>query len=211
MLNNAAASVANRTGTDLLDQHMFLFLTPALRDAPATFTGLAWFGRCAAFAAAAVTGMAAHRMAQANLLLAAARHPLQCDIQRHFDIRSARRSDRAATMEKTVEQPSSTEIEIKPAENVVEIDSAEQVFAAKPFHSGESARVILGTFFRVGQDGIGLGDFLEALLGPRFFVAIRVVFQREVAEGILDRLLVGIFGNAQYLIIIALSSNDCSP
>ena len=105
------------------------------------------------------------------------------------------------------------EVKIEPAKDVFEVDAAEKILLAEAFHSGKSAGIVFGAFLRVGQYRIGLGDFLESFLGPRFLVAIRVVFQREAAESILDRFLFGIPGNAKYLVVIALGGfrNDISP
>jgi len=72
-------------------------------------------------------------------------------------------------------------------------------------------RIVFGAFFWIRQDGISLGDFLESLFGPRLLVAVGMIFQRKATEGVLDRLLIGFFVNAEYLVVITLGSNDGSP
>jgi len=67
-----------------------------------------------------------------------------------------------------------------------------------------AAGVVFRALLRIGQHRIGGSDFLEARLGFRRLVAVRMVFQGEVAEGILDRLRIGVPRNAQDLIVVAL-------
>ena len=160
-------------------------------------------GAAPAFGACAVAGRAGGRAAQADFFLAAARHPLQGDEQLHLDVRAALRSG-APAVEKALERAAAAKVEIEPAENVFEIDAAEQVLLAEAGHAGESAGVVFGALLRVGQDRVGLGDFLEARLGSRLLVAVRVIFQGEIAESVLDRLLVGVLGNAEHFVVIAL-------
>jgi hypothetical protein len=61
-------------------------------------------------------------------------------------------------------------------------------------------RALLG----IGQHRVGSGDLLEAFLRAGLLVAVRVIFQRQVAEGILDGLGVGVALDAQDLVIVAL-------
>ncbi len=97
-------------------------------------------------------------------------------------------------MEKSLERTAAAqaEIEIQAAENILEIDAAEQVFLAEAFHAGKPAGIVFRALLRIGQDCIGLGDFLEAFFGARLLVAVGVIFHRERAKRILDRFLVGI-------------------
>jgi hypothetical protein len=114
----------------------------------------------------------------------------------------------AAPAEKALEQPTAAQAEVETAEDVLEIDAGEQVLGRKIGHPGEAAAVVFRALLGVGQDGIGGGDLLEALLGARFLVAVRVVFQRELAEGVLDRLGVGIPGEAEDPVVVALGGDD---
>ena len=114
-------------------------------------------------------------------------------------------------MKEALEWAVSAKVKIEPAEDIVEIDAAIQVFLAESFHPGKSAAIVFGALFRVGQDGIGLCDFLEAFLCSRLLVAVGVIFHREVAESVLDRLLLGILGDAEHLVVITLGRNDRSP
>jgi len=57
-------------------------------------------------------------------------------------------------------------------------------------------RVILGAFLGIGEYRVGRGDLLEAFLGAGLLVAVGMVLQRELAEGVLDRLLIGVARDA---------------
>ena len=114
-------------------------------------------------------------------------------------------------MKKTFKRAAHAKVEVQPAENIIEIDAAEQVLLTETLHTGEAARIVFGALFRVGQDGIGLGYFLEALLGSRLLVAVGMIFQCEIAERVLDRLLVGVLRDAEYFVVITLGRNDRSP
>ena len=114
-------------------------------------------------------------------------------------------------MEESLERVATAEVKIEPAEDILEVDAAEQIFLAEALDTGKAARIVLGAFPGVGQDGIGLGDLLEALFGAGFLVAVGVIFHRKVAERILDRLLVGILGDTEHFVVITLGSNDRSP
>ena len=144
------------------------------------------------------------RPAQPHPLLAAARNAFQGDVQVHLDIGAALRARVAA--EESLERTEAAEVEIEPAENVLEIDAAEQVLAAEAGDAGETARIVFRALLRIGEDRVGLGDFLEAFFGPGFLVAVGVVFQREIAKRVLDRLLVGVLGDAQNFVVVALGS-----
>ena len=53
--------------------------------------------------------------------------------------------------------------------------------------------VVLGALVGIGQDGVGLVDLLEALLGLLVAgVPVGVVLQRELAEGLLELGLAGV-------------------
>src|SRR5574340_1006834 len=205
VLDDAAAPMAGGAESDLLDQDMFLFLAAAAGDAPGALACLSGLDRATLGTGAATVGTGG-RAVQADLLLAAARHPLQRDVYLDLDARAARRP-RAAAVEEPLER-AAAEVEVEPAEDVLEVDAAEQVLLAETFHAGEAACVVFGALLRVGQDGVGLGDLLEALLGSRFLVAVGVIFQGEVAEGVLDRLLVGVLGDAEHLVVVTLCRND---
>jgi hypothetical protein len=65
--------------------------------------------------------------------------------------------------------------------------------------------VVHGAPLRVGQDLVGLGGLLELLLGLRIvLVHVRVQLASELAEGLLDLLLVGVPGHAKDVVWITL-------
>ncbi len=181
--------------SNLLNQYMLLFLAPAVRNASCSAAGFALAGCNATFSSSAMTGFADYRPSKANLFLTPTGYPFERNVQIHLDIRPTQRP--FATMpKKTVKWTLNTKIKIEPAKNICKIDTVEQVFPAEIRHACEPARIILGPLLGVGQYRISLGNFLEAFLGTRFLIAVRMVFQGEVAEGILDHLLVGVPGNA---------------
>ena len=64
------------------------------------------------------------------------------------------------------------------------------------------ARALLG----VGQDGVGLAAFLEALFGARIVgVSVGVILERQLAIGALDLDVGGRTGDAENLVIVAFS------
>ena len=69
-------------------------------------------------------------------------------------------------------------------------------------------RIILLTFFSVGQNVVGFVDFFEFFFGLFVtWVDIGVIFTRELAECFLDVRIAGVFINPEHLIVIALFSH----
>ena len=138
--------------------------------------------------------------------LAAACHFLQRDREHDLDVLAA---GCAAPFKKAIEQTAArAEPEIESnsasAEDLVEIDPAKQILRRVAHHSREAAAVILRALFRIGQDGVGRGDFLELLLRVRLPVAVGMILQRELAEGVLDLLFIRIARHAEDFVEIAL-------
>src|SRR6185503_10393634 len=65
-----------------------------------------------------------------------------------------------------------------------------------------AAPVVLLALVRIAEHVVGLGDRLEALLGPRVGVRVRVVLARELAVGLLDVLLGGLLVDPQRLVVV---------
>ena len=64
--------------------------------------------------------------------------------------------------------------------------------------------VVAAALFRIGENGVRLGRFLELFLGGMIAgVAIGMILQRQLPIGALDLLIVGVFGNAQNVVVIA--------
>ena len=140
-----------------------------------------------------------------NFFFAAGRHPLQGHAQFHLDVRAGHRPGPAAVEEVLERSAAKPEIEVEAAEQIFEIDAAEQVLSTESSHARKTARIVFGPLFRIGEHRIGFGDFLEALLGARLFVAVRMILQGELAESVFDGFRVGVARNAKHLVVIALS------
>src|SRR5574340_699878 len=202
MVDDAAAAVAGGAGADLLE--VDVAFAPAFDLAAAAAAGGAGVRLGAGPGPRAAAGRTGFGAGEPHHLRAAARHPLQRHGQPDLDVGAARRPGAAA--EKAVEQPHAAEIGVEPAKQILEIDAAEQVFRGEAGDPGKAVGVIFGPLLRVGQDGVGFRDLLEFRLRPGLLVAIRMIFEGERAEGVLDRLLVGVPGNAQHLVVVTLSS-----
>ena len=126
-----------------------------------------------------------------------------------LDVLSSGRTIRAAP-EKSVEK-TAAKIEVQAAEEIFEVDAAEQVLGRKAGHSRESQVVILRPLLRVGENGIRLCDLFKAFFGTRLFVAVRMVLERELAEGSLDRLLVRVARDSENLVVIPLCRGSDAP
>ena len=76
--------------------------------------------------------------------------------------------------------------------------------AAEGVAAGEhgAAAVVLLALVRIAEHVVGLGDRLEALLGPLIGVRVRVVLARELAVRLLDVLLGGLLVDPERLVVI---------
>lgn len=132
----------------------------------------------------------------ADAFLAAARDALERHERLDFDI-AAGSAPSAPAAEEPLEE-AAAEVEI--TEERFEVDAVEQVPGR---NTGEAARVVFGTLFRVRENRIRLGDLLEALFGTGLLVAVRVVLQRERTKGVLDRARVGVTRDTEDFVVIA--------
>jgi hypothetical protein len=139
---------------------------------------------------------------EADGFLAASADPFERDDGRDFDVRTARRAGAPAAEEPLENAAAEAEAEI--GKEGVEVEAAEEVLRREPRDAGKAGRVVLGALLRVGEDRVGLGDFLEPLLRPGLLVAVGVVPQRELAERVLDRRRVGVARDVKDLVIVAL-------
>lgn len=175
VFDGAALPMAIGAEGDLLDQDMFLVVPPAARQAPRAATGFAFERRRAFLGARAVASGAACRSVEVDFFLAPAGDSLKGHEQFHLDVFSPPWASASAVKE-PFKRAAAAEIEIETSENVFKINAPEQVLAAETGHSCEAAAIILLAFFGVGKDSVGFGNFLEALLGTRFLVAVGMVF-----------------------------------
>lgn len=116
-----------------------------------------------------------------------------------------------AVTKKAAQKTVGAKIKVEATKNILKIDAAEQILPGEPRHTGKPSRIVLGPFLRVRQNRIGLGNFLKAFFSSRLFIAIGMIFQDEVAKSVLDRFLLGIFGDAQYFVVVTLARNNSSP
>jgi hypothetical protein len=101
-------------------------------------------------------------------------------------------------------------------ENVGELGragaTAERALAAAHaalFEGGVAHAVIGCALVLVGQDGIGLADFLELGLGLRIArILVRVILHRQLAIGALQRLFVCRTVDTECLVIVAFTHQD---
>ena len=86
--------------------------------------------------------------------------------------------------------------------DLIEIDSTEHVSLSKARDSRETGAVILAALRWVQKHRVGFGNFLEPFLSVRRFVAVRMIPERELPEGVLDCGLIGVTWDAKDLVVI---------
>jgi hypothetical protein len=209
MLVDEATSMAGCAWDNLLNQYVLFLLPLAVSNASCSATGLTFARRNTVFSSRTVTGGTGDRSHPTYRFFSTCRDALQRNVKVHLYICAALWTSLAVT-EKTTEQVVA-KIEIEPSKNILKIDTPEQILPAEPLHPGESARIILGPFLRIGQNCICLGNFLEAFLSSWLFIAVWMIFQRKGAESILDRFLVCVPWDAQYFVVVTLCGNSNSP
>jgi hypothetical protein len=134
-------------------------------------------------------------------LLAAMKNSRERDCKGDLDVLAAWR--RSAAPEHALERARRPEIKAESAENVGEVDAAEQVFGREARDAHMAARIIFDPFLRIAQNRVGLGDFPEAVGRVGRLVAVGMILKGELAKGVLDRFLVGVPRHAQRFIIVA--------
>ena len=139
----------------------------------------------------------------ADLRLGALGRGLEGDLEVVAQIGAAARAGAAAA-----EGVAETEDVAEPAEDVAEVGEHRRVeaLAAALVHAGVAEAIVGGALVAVGEDRVGLGRFLELLLGRVVArVAIGVVLERQLAVGALDLPVRGRARDAQDLVVVALS------
>src|SRR5690348_16752139 len=166
----------------LLHAHLSVAVTRRTGDRRGT-------GACAI----AVTGVANFHGRDANLGFRPPRGLFERDFQVIAQIRAAMDIAVAASgIKKIVEYV---------AERIAKTTSA---WTHARINSRVAMLIIRSPFSRVGKDFVRFLGLLEALL--RFWIiriAIRMVFHRKLAIGLLDILLIAVAVDAQYLVVIA--------
>jgi len=96
-------------------------------------------------------------------------------------------------------------VDIRPPENILfGVALSESIIAVRPVLVARE--VIVFSFFRIGEDGIGLVDLLHLLHGRRVFrVLIRMVLKGPFSVGLFDLLLTRILADPKRLVKIFLS------
>ncbi len=198
-VDEGAAAFAIRACRDLL--HSDAALALAANELPAAAALWAGARLRAGLRAGALAGLARDGPADMHRLLPAVEDAFQRHGNGDLDILAPPR--RGAAAEKAIEWTHSPEIKAETPEDVLEIDAAEQILGGEVGDAGIAARIVLRALLGIAQDRVGLGDLLEAIGCARFLVPVGVVLQGELAESVLDRLLVGVSRNAEHLVIIA--------
>ena len=88
-----------------------------------------------------------------------------------------------------------------------EAGSVEAFGAARARDAGLAEHVVRLAPLGIGEDLVGLVDLLEPLLGGRILVDVRVPLLGELAEGALDRGVVGSPLDAEHLVVVALTDH----
>ena len=89
-------------------------------------------------------------------------------------------------------------------EDVLEGAEVTDVRIGGAAQAGVAVTVVDLAGLRLAQHLVGLGDLLEALLRGRIVrVHVGVELPRQPAERLLDRLVVGVAGNAKDLVVVA--------
>ena len=93
------------------------------------------------------------------------------------------------------------------AENIAERGSGAKAEArgeSACAHTGMAELIVLGSFLRIREDFIGLGDFLELLFGLLIpGILVRMIADRQLPESLLDLRFRCIPMNSEHLVIIA--------
>ena len=92
------------------------------------------------------------------------------------------------------------------AQDVAEIGELAgiETSARRALQTGVAVAVIGRPLLRVAQDAVRLGGFLEAVLGARIVrVAVRVIFEGQLAVSALDILFPGLPAKTENLVIIS--------
>src|SRR6185503_1924887 len=152
--------------------------------------------------AAALAGLFARDL---DRRLGAGERLLERDLEVVAQVRSALRSAAtAAAAEHVAEAEEIAEV----AEDVLEAGERVRIETARAgaADAGVAVAVVERPLLRVGDDGVGLRRFLEAFLRRAVArIAIRVVFQRQLAVRTLDLLIGGVAADAEDLVVIALA------
>ncbi|MNL11727.1 hypothetical protein D3C87_1325730 [compost metagenome] len=79
--------------------------------------------------------------------------------------------------------------------------------AEAPLRGGVAELVVALALLGIREDLVGLGELLEALLGPGLLVDVRVVLARQLAVALLQLVVRGALGNAEDLVVIAFGAH----
>jgi hypothetical protein len=186
----AAAVVASpRDGEEALGE-------PDLARAPA---GGAGPRSGAGLRAGALAGVASPRARDLDARGGPERRLLEGDLEMVAEIGPARPRARTATTPEHLAEDVAEDVVDGGAGGPAEAEALEGVLAVRVAEA-----VVAGALLRVGQDRVGLGRLLEALLGvlvPR--VLVRVELVRELAVGALQLLLAGLPADPQDFVVVA--------
>src|SRR5262249_40404865 len=98
----------------------------------------------------------------------------------------------------------------QPAEDVFEAGEDARIEAAARAgcraHAGMPEAVVQLALFRISDDRVGLGRFLESVFRRLITrISVRVIFHREFAIGALDFRVGRVAGHSEHVVVIALA------
>ena len=191
--DHLAATAAGGAGLLHLEEAL---LHPHLADAPAGGTG---YRRAALAGAGAVAFLAGGQGRHLDFRRRAANGLLEGNIQGITQVRAAL-GTAAAAAAATEDIPEYVAKDVAEAPGA----TAEASAAHVRVNPGMPEAVIGRTLLRVHQNVVGLGGFLELVVGLGVVgIPVRVVLHRHPSVGLLDFLLVGPLTDAEHLVVIA--------
>jgi len=113
----------------------------------------------------------------------------------------------ASAAEEYVEDgPAAASGEAEAPEEVLEVDAPEEVLlGVAAVYPGVAELVVLLPLVGVGEDGVGLGDLLEPLLGVGLLGLIGMVLEGELPVSAFDLFRVGFLFDPENLVVVSLA------
>jgi len=134
--------------------------------------------------------------------LATTSHAFQGDFKLCFQAGTPRGPATATLSHEVIESSCSSKVKAKTTEQIAEVDITKDIIGGTNRGALCLTRVKCGSFLRVGEDSVRLGNFFKSIFSAGFFIAVGMVFEGQFAKGALDRLIIGIAWNAKNRVVI---------